>query len=521
MINRGLPKKSQYIFNAKTGKLEKKDKEAQTIQSLKKQLRNQTNTLEKLGETVNKTVNGNPITHIVAVTTQDNLVHNYFYDFEYSWDAANCLSPATIKMPKLNDENVNYWATYQGTLTIYGGYNLELDEVNDTNKNDTEQKTANALADFNVNSDIKPFFRGTVQRIKEYNTHVTLYLDNIGVRFKQKIPDKFRQSYINNQNVRDAFQAICEFIGVEYICPPQIEPTNTSETGTDGNENDVGTQEDKVKNMANTVKNKLEQALTSNTDNKTTNSKDVNQQEILSNTQNTTNQNNSTPTPNDNSGTTNNPTDPNATDGAENQSLTDNKEIDVQLKGFADINFDANGAIVHGSAAIETSPDMADTLVQMEENPLDKYLDDETGIVEKVQKFLDGDMFEELHNNVMDYGAITIQPKSTTTSEISSSNISNMNTSNLSNTNNQSNSDSNNSSNSSNNSSSSNNASSGVKGVWGKTAKGSFYLTQDAINKMSMAEAKRRYEDGKKRNIYTKATMEKLWYRMMFGTKFF
>ena len=73
----------------------------------------------------------------------------------------------------------------------------------------------------------------------------------------------------------------------------------------------------------------------------------------------------------------------------------------------------------------------------------------------------------------------------------------------------------------SNNSSSKGSGGSGVKGVWGKTAGGSFYLTQDAINKMSMAEAKRRYEDGQKRNIYTRATMEKLWYRMTFGTKFF
>ena len=62
---------------------------------------------------------------------------------------------------------------------------------------------------------------------------------------------------------------------------------------------------------------------------------------------------------------------------------------------------------------------MAETLIAMEENPLEKYLEDETGIVEKVQKFLDGEMFDELHNKVMDYGAITIEPKSTTSTNMS------------------------------------------------------------------------------------------------------
>ena len=127
-----------------------------------------------------------------------------------------------------------------------------------------------------------------------------------------------------------------------------------------------------------------------------------------------------------NSSSTNNtdPNNPNATTGENGESteeeLTDNQEIEDIQNGYGDINFDANGAIVHGSVAIETSPDMADTLIAMEENPLEKYLEDETGIVEAVQKLLDGDMFDELHNKVMNYDAITIEPKSTTTTEITS-----------------------------------------------------------------------------------------------------
>ena len=415
MINRGLTKTSQYFFNSKTGMLEKKEENILTIESLSKQARKQTKNIEDIAKEVNKDKDKKPINQITVITADDNLVHNYFYDFEHSWDASNCLSTAIIKMPKMNTENINYWATYQGSLTVYGGYNFVLDKVN-SNSHESEQEAANALAQFGIDSDVKPFFRGTISRIKEYQTYIVLYLDSIGVRFKQKIPDDFRQAYINNQNVRDAFQAICEFIGVQYICPPQIvtetEETvsNTEQPETDGTENDVSSQQQAAQNIANTVKNKVQQGSQN-----TNQSNNTNQQGLLSNTQ-SVNQNSNTPTPNSE--------DPNSTDtnqeGTEEE-LTNNEEIDVQLNGFADINFDANGAIVHGTTAIETSPDMADTLLQLEESPLEKYLEDETGIVEKVQKFLDGDMFEEIHNNVMDYGAITIEPKTTTTTEISSS----------------------------------------------------------------------------------------------------
>ena len=78
MINRGLPKKSQYIFNAKTGKLEKKEKNAQTIESLSKQASKQANDLNEISEEANKKKHGEPITQIVAITTEDNLVHNYY-----------------------------------------------------------------------------------------------------------------------------------------------------------------------------------------------------------------------------------------------------------------------------------------------------------------------------------------------------------------------------------------------------------------------------------------------------------
>ena len=388
MINRGITKTSQYFFNSKTGMLEKIEDNVQTIESLSNQVGK---SLEDLAKAVNQQDLKEPINNITVITVEDNLIHNYFTSMDISWDASNCLSSAIIKAPKLNTENVNYWTTYIGQLTIYAGYNFTFDYVNN-NSYPTEKDAANSLTKYWDNSSITPFFKGEVSRVKEMENDIIIYVDSIGRRFQQKIPDEFRQAFIYNQNVRDAFQAICEFLGVEYICPPKT-VTDDGETEeedgevtTDGTENDVSTQQNKEKQMQQTVQNKVNQTNSSNSP-----SSDPSDSE---------NQDSTTDT--------------------EDTSLTDNEEIDTPQNGYGDINFDANGAITHGSTVIETSPDMAETLMAMEENPLEKYLEDETGIVEKVQKFLDGEMFDELHNKVMDYGAITVEPKTASTSEMSS-----------------------------------------------------------------------------------------------------
>ena len=387
MINRGVTKTSQYQFNAKTGMLEKIDDNVQTIESLSKLVGT---SLDDIAKAVNQQESNEPINNITVITADDNLIHNYFTSMDISWDASNCLSSAIIKMPKMNTENTNYWTTYTGQLTIYAGYNFTFDYVN-SNSYSTEQDAAQSLTKYWDNSDIKPFFRGEISRVKELEEEITIYVDSIGRRFQQKIPDEFRQSFIYNQNVRDAFQAICEFLGVAYICPPKTvtddgeETTEDGEVTTDGSENDVSSQQNKEKQLQQAAQNKANQvnsqSNTSSTDSSVT---DENNQENTD----------------------------------ENTELTDNTEIDTPQNGYGDINFDANGAITHGSTVIETSPDMAETLAAMEENPLEKYLEDETGIVEKVQKFLDGEMFDELHNKVMNYDAITIEPKSTTTTEM-------------------------------------------------------------------------------------------------------
>lgn len=371
MINRKRTK-SQYVFNSESGMLER-------VEDI--------STIDKVANELAKEETTDSVTDIAVITAEDNLIHNYFYSYETSWDASNCLQIAIIKMPKVNQENVNYWATYTGQLTIYLGSNFVYDYVNKTTHT-TEQKAAQSLVKYWDNSKIKPYFRGEVDHIKEYQTSMSIYVKNIGSRFQQKMPDEFRQKFVYNQNVRDCFQAICEFIGVQYICPPKTvtdaagEETEDTATENDGTQNDVGKQVANASKLVNAAKNAVNNTIKKTT-NDTSSSNDENNDEDTSTT---------------------------------DTGVTDNAVNDI-INGYDDINFDANGSIVHGSTIIETSPDMAHTLVAMEEHPFEKYLDDETGIIEKVNNFLNGEMFEELHNQVMDYGAITIEPKSTTTSD--------------------------------------------------------------------------------------------------------
>lgn len=414
MINRGLSQSSAYVFNATTGMLEKVEENVHTIDTLTDSLNTQVKKLDDIAKKVNEELFDEPINNIVVITADDNLIHNYFYDMDVSWDSTNCLSSAIIKMPKMNVENTNYWSTYTGQLTIYAGYNFTFDYVN-TNSHSSEKDASSSLTKYWDNSKIKPFFRGEISRVKERENDISIYVDSIGRRFQQKIPDEFRQSFIYNQNVRDAFQAICEFLGVFYICPPKTvtddgeEESEDEEASTDGTENDVSKQQETAKNIKNTAKNKVNSQKTKNKTKTKTNTKTKN------NTSSNTSNNNST----------NSSAKPNAEgnedeSSEEDTSLENNTEIEAgPQNGYGDINFDANGAIVHGSTVIETSPDMAETLMAMDEHPLEKYLEDETGIVEYVQKFLNGDMFDEIHNNVMNYDAITIEPKTAPSSDMS------------------------------------------------------------------------------------------------------
>lgn len=455
-----------------------------------KKARNETSNITdvNLQENINNQED-NPYNKIVIHTEKDNLVHNYFHYFDMYWDAGDVMSSAILKLPKTDVENTKYWITYTGYVTIYLGNEINVEKHK--NKGETTEYNYFDL------QGLYPIFKGEIGRIKEYNKELEIHIDSIGKRFKQKIPEEFRQSFIYNQNVRDAFQAICEFLGVKYICPPakknlQDDKTEEPNPSSDGTENNVDDKMNQESQMATEVSQNtndgpvgVSYSSNGNTNNE---NNDQNNQNNSSNNQNNLSQNN----------------------------LNESTQEEEVQKGYLDISFDANGAIVHGTTTIETNPNIEKALLSFEESPLEEYLTDTTFVATDVKKFLDGEMFDELHPNVLNYGSITIEPKSAPTSDMSNMSSANPITMPNDEEHNIGGADVQDST------TNSEGTNSGVKGVWGRTAAGGYYLTADAINKMSMAEAKRRYEYGQAHEpFYTRATMEKLWYRWMFGTKFY
>ena len=325
----------------------------------------------------------NPSNQVVVHTETDNLVHNYFHYFNLYWDAGDPLSSVIIKLPKTDTENTKYWITYTGEITIYLG-----NDINHIWKQEKNKNTVNNTEYWGLKG-MLPIFRGEVGMIKEYQKVLEIHIDSIGKRFKQKIPDEFRQAFINNQNVRDAFQAICEFLGVKYICPPadakpQDEETEDDKLKGDGTENSVDGKTNQEQQLASAASDVIQQAQNNQ-------STDANNGTSTDSNQNTNVQT------------------------ALNEST---EQSDIQ-NGYSDISFDAGGSIMHGSVAIETSPNMEDTLLALEEHPLDKYLEDTTFISTDVKKFLNGEMFETVHGPFLSYDSITVEPKSAPTSDMS------------------------------------------------------------------------------------------------------
>ena len=307
---------------------------------------------------------------ILVLTRDDGLVHNYFHYFECYWDALDCLSTVILRFPKTDRETIGYWSKYQGDIYIYSGKNFSKARFESDEAYDIES--------------ISPIFVGQISHIREYYNQIEIYVHNIGSRFKQKIPEEFRNYYIFNQNVRDAFQAMCEFLGVKYICPPQNALQNESDADVKLQEESqvAGTTEQKpdMKNLAETA-NQVASSLGTNN----------------LNTQGNQITNETTQT------------DPTA------QPTT--TADDIMANGFANVSFDAGGNLTYNSTIIESSPDMAQTLVAMETSPMENYegFDD---LLADIDDFLNGKVFETVHNNVMDYGAITVVPQTTATSTI-------------------------------------------------------------------------------------------------------
>lgn len=326
-----------------------------------KDTKKQTNTtpsiqsIQNLGSASKTTV---PSNEFVVITKADNLAHNYFHYCEVYWDIGDCLSQAIIRFSKSNHTNTNYWLKYEGDIWLYTGHDIHKDS-----------KSNQEYYDLDVGE--PPFFVGEVYDVQEYAYEFEVKIRSIGFRFKQSIPDDFRQAYINGQNVRDAFQAICEFLGVKYICPPQNIQTNAN-ASPDGTEKDIDQTQKKEKELATKIAEKAAKELNETDDTETTNN----------------------------------------TEAESTQ--------DMPQQGYSNVSFDANGAITYNSTVIEISPDTSQTLMSMTDDAFSAYTEDDTHVIDDIKDFLNHKVFEEIHPFYLDYGSVTIAPSSTSSSTMSS-----------------------------------------------------------------------------------------------------
>lgn len=361
-----------------------------------------TTTIENLNQTVNQlSQDQQPANNIIVLAKRDNVTHNYFHYFEMYWDARDCLSSIIMKVPKMDVDNTKYWINYTGEIVLYMGPKDPDQQVT------TDDNNKQSVTSYWNTQGMYPIFQGEISRVKETKNELEIHVDSIGRRFKQKIPEEFRQSFINNQNVRDAFQAICEFLGVKYICPPHVD--ESTQPTTDGTENNPNKQLGAAKSMADQTAKAIEQSSAQ----QSSDQQSSDQQQSDDTTQQS------------------------QTSDTDTLTTTNNTEIQTMQNGYNDISFDANGAIVHGSTAMEVGIDITNTLLELEEHPLDKYLpeeeyaegesylnDEKSFVIRDVHKLLNGYFFDTVHENVMNYGAITVEPKSSTTSEMSGTPVS-------------------------------------------------------------------------------------------------
>ena len=337
--------------------------------------------LESAGQTIadvgQQIVDDGIQNEILVLTRDDGIVHNYFYYFECYWDAGDCLSTVILKFPKNDDNMVSYWSKYQGDVYIYSGKEFS--------KTRFESDEA-----YNIDN-ISPIFVGSVSHIKEFYNYIELYVHNIGARFKQKIPEEFRNYYIFNQNVRDTFQAMCEFLGVKYICPPQIQATSSTAL-----ENDADAKIDAEKDKQGTATpqvatQKILEGISQMSGSLGLAYLAMNEANAVSN-------------------------EVQKQEDGETQPNSQPKDM-TMVGGFSNVSFDAGGNLVYNSQIIESSPDMAKSIPEFTESLSDTYKDYEE-VLNDIEDFLNGKIFETVHNNVMDYGAITIVPQSSSTSSI-------------------------------------------------------------------------------------------------------
>lgn len=161
------------------------------------------------------------------ITLKDNLTHPYFSSIDLSRDNSSPIGIA--KFHAVYDQQImDYWTKYDDVVVI----SFNISDVDRENTNSLNFSELNGLNGRIQNDEYNYSFICKVSRLKQKGKEIIIFLEDLGWKFLQKVPNEFRQTYIANQYLDDAFQAMCEFLDVHFAY--SIEDLHQFQFGADG-----------------------------------------------------------------------------------------------------------------------------------------------------------------------------------------------------------------------------------------------------------------------------------------------
>lgn len=171
------------------------------------------------------------INKINVITNDDNLEHDYCVDIEWSKDNNLPVGYANLIMP-YNKKMLEYWSTYTGMVTVNAQLIGKKNQKENNMLNPLQSSEVAKVLDRLKNEHYNYSFIGRIYRTKQIGQTIQVRLEDVGWKFLQKVPKQFRDSYIAGQSLGDAFQAMCEFMGVDFAY--SIEDLNKYKFSADG-----------------------------------------------------------------------------------------------------------------------------------------------------------------------------------------------------------------------------------------------------------------------------------------------
>lgn len=201
---------------------------------------------------------------VQVITLEDNLDHPYFSLIDMSKNNLSPIGVAVMEAP-YTPYISHYWIKYHGEIVI--SFNMDdlsivntnssdfFNYVNNTekskfykrlkqqkerekknkeknNKEDKDEKKYENMKQRFQNDEYNYSMICKVSRFKQKGNKFVIYFEDLGWKFLQKVPKEFRDTFIAGQSLDNAFQAICEFLGVQYAY--SIEDLSKFTFGTDG-----------------------------------------------------------------------------------------------------------------------------------------------------------------------------------------------------------------------------------------------------------------------------------------------